>query len=100
MTVNDYKRNRQAIRELAEGKRTDAVREFLKRYEIRPRKETREETVNQNQEKEMAKKQQLQPEQQTEVQQAAQGMEQQPAQEQQGPAYRYNEDMTWLTGMR
>ena len=93
MTVNDYKRNRQAIKDLAEGKRTDAVREFLKRYEIRPRKETREETVNQNQEKEMAKKQQLQPEQQTEVQQAAQGMEQQPAQEQQGPAYRYNEDM-------
>ena len=93
MTVNDYKRNRQAIKDLAEGKRTDTVREFLKRYEIRPRKETRKETVNQNQEKEMAKKQQLQPEQQTEVQQAAQGMEQQPAQEQQGPAYRYNEDM-------
>lgn len=93
MTVNDYRRNKQAIRDLAEGKRTDTVREFLKRYEIRPRKETREETVNQNQEKEMAKKQQLQPEQQTEVQQAAQGIEQQPAQEQQGPAYRYNEDM-------
>lgn len=93
MTVNDYRRNKQAIRDLAEGKRTDTVREFLKRYEIRPRKETRKETVNQNQEKEMAKKQQLQPEQQTEVQQAAQGMEQQPAQEQQGPAYRYNEDM-------
>jgi hypothetical protein len=93
MTVNDYRRNKQAIRDLAEGKRTDAVREFLKRYEIRPRKEVKKEKTNQNQEKEMAKKQQLQPEQQTEVQQAAQGMEQQPAQEQQGPAYRYNEDM-------
>ena len=81
VTVNDYKRNRQAIKDLAEGKRTDAVREFLKRYEIRSRKETREETVNENQEKEMAKKQQLQPEQQTEVQQAAQGMEQQPPQD-------------------
>ena len=93
MTVNDYKRNKQAIRDLAEGKRTDTVREFLKRYEIRPREEVKKETVNQNQGKEMAKKQQLQPEQQTEVQQAAQGMEQQPEQEQQGPAYRYNEDM-------
>ena len=93
MTVNDYKRNRQAIKDMAEGKRTDTVKEFLKRYEIRPRKATRKETTNQNQEKEMAKKQQLQPEQQTEVQQAAQGMEQQPAQEQQGAAYRYNEDM-------
>lgn len=93
MTFNDYRRNRQAIRDLAEGKRTDAVKEFLKRYEIRPREETRKETTNQNQEKEMAKKQQPQPEQQTEVQQAAQGMEQQPVQEQQGPAYRYNEEM-------
>ncbi len=93
MTVNDYRRNRQAVRDLAEGKRTDAVKEFLKHYEIRPREEARKETTNQNQEKEMAKKQQLQPEQQTEVQQAAQGMEQQPAQEQQGAAYRYNEDM-------
>ena len=41
MTYNDYKRNRQAIKDLAEGKQTDAVKEFLKHYEIRDRKSTR-----------------------------------------------------------
>ena len=38
MTYNDYKRNRQALDDLAKGKQTDAVKEFLKHYEIRPRK--------------------------------------------------------------
>ena len=33
MTIHDYKQNRQAIRDLSEGKETDAVKEFLKRYE-------------------------------------------------------------------
>ena len=37
MTFHDYKVNKQAIKDLAEGKKTDAVKEFLKRYEIRPR---------------------------------------------------------------
>ena len=37
MTYHDYKVNKQAIRDLSEGKQTDAVKEFLKRYEIRPR---------------------------------------------------------------
>ena len=37
MTFHDYKMNKQAIKDLAEGKQTDAVKEFLKRYEIRPR---------------------------------------------------------------
>ena len=37
MTFHDYKVNKQAIKDLAEGKKTDVVKEFLKRYEIRPR---------------------------------------------------------------
>lgn len=44
MTYHDYKVNKQAIRDLSEGKQTDAVKEFLKRYEIRPR-ETRRNKV-------------------------------------------------------
>ena len=35
MTFNDYKQNKQALKDLAEGKKTDAVKEFLKRYENR-----------------------------------------------------------------
>ena len=31
MTFNDYKQNKQALKDLAEGKKTDAVKEFLKR---------------------------------------------------------------------
>ena len=38
LTINDYKRNRQALKDLAEGKKTDAVKEFLKNYEIVPKK--------------------------------------------------------------
>lgn len=37
MTIHDYKQNKQAIKDLSQGKETDAVKEFLKRYEIRPR---------------------------------------------------------------
>ena len=42
MTFHDYKMNKQAIKDLAEGKKTDAVKEFLKRYEIRPRENKKE----------------------------------------------------------
>ena len=45
MTVHDYKVNKQAIRDLSEGKQTDAVKEFLKRYEIRPRENKKEQSV-------------------------------------------------------
>lgn len=102
MTVHDYKMNKQAIRDLAEGKQTDAVKEFLKRYEIRPKENRKEQNVNQEKTETMAKKQQQQPQQpqeplqQSEVQQAAQGAQPQvPQAEQQPqvPRYRYNEDM-------
>ena len=102
MTVHDYKMNKQAIKDLAEGKQTDAVKEFLKRYEIRPKENRKEQNVNQEKTETMAKKQQQQPQQlqeplqQSEVQQAAQGaqpQEQQAEQQPQAPRYRYNEDM-------
>lgn len=103
MTYNDYKRNRQALNDLAKGKQTDAVKEFLKHYEIRPRKQEEQQNTNEKENESMAKKQQPQPEQQqqpqqqpeqlTQVEQAAQGMEGQPAGEQQSPVYRYNENM-------
>lgn len=102
MTVHDYKMNKQAIKDLAEGKQTDAVKEFLKRYEIRPKENRKEQNVNQEKTGTMAKKQQQQPQQlqeplqQSEVQQAAQGAQPQvPQAEQQpqAPRYRYNEDM-------
>ena len=102
MTVHDYKMNKQAIKDLAEGKQTDAVKEVLKRYEIRPKENRKEQNVNQEKTETMAKKQQQQPQQlqeplqQSEVQQAAQGAQPQvPQAEQQpqAPRYRYNEDM-------
>ena len=102
MTFHDYKMNKQAIKDLAEGKQTDAVKEFLKRYEIRPKENRKEQNVNQEKTETMAKKQQQQPQQpqeplqQSEVQQAAQGAQPQvPQAEQQpqAPRYRYNEDM-------
>lgn len=102
MTVHDYKMNKQAIRDLAEGKQTDAVKEFLKRYEIRPKENRKEQNVNQEKTETMAKKKQQQPQQpqeplqQSEVQQAEQGAQPQvPQAEQQpqAPRYRYNEDM-------
>ena len=43
--------NKQALKDLAEGKETDAVAEFLKKYEIRPRKvEEQQSTNNKNDE--------------------------------------------------
>ena len=103
MTYNDYKRNRQAIKDLAEGKQTDAVKEFLKHYEIRPKKQEEQQSTNEKENASMAKKKQQeepqqqqpqqQPEQHTQVEQAAQGMEGQPTGEQQAPVYRYNENM-------
>lgn len=103
MTYNDYKRNRQAIKDLAEGKQTDAVKEFLKHYEIRPKKQEEQQGTNEKENASMAKKKQQeepqqqqpqqQPEQHTQVEQAAQGMEGQPTGEQQAPVYRYNENM-------
>ena len=106
MTYNDCKRNKQALDDLAKGKQTDAVKEFLKHYEIRPRKQEEQQNTNEKENESMAKKQQPQPEQQqqpqqpqqqpeqlTQVEQAAQGMEGQPAGEQQSPVYRYNENM-------
>ena len=99
MTFHDYKVNKQAIKDLAEGKKTDAVKEFLKRYEIRPRENKKEQSVNQKEKTAMVDKetQPQEPLQQSEVQQAAQQQQQpqaqQAAQESQGPHYRYNENM-------
>lgn len=71
---------KQAIEDLAEGKKTKAVEEFLKKYEITPKNQTEQSINNQNSE-EMAKKNQPQ----------------QPVVEannqQQNNQYRYNESM-------
>ena len=69
---------REAIEDIAAGKRTKAVEDFLKKYEIVPRTKENQSINHQNQE-EMAKKNETQ-------QQAAQGTAQQ-------PNYRYNESM-------
>ena len=69
----------QAIEDLAAGKQTKAVEDFLKKYEIVPRDKENQSINNQNQE-EMAKKNETQ-------QQAAQG------DGTQQPKYRYNESM-------
>jgi len=104
MTFHDYKVNKQAIKDLAEGKKTDAVKEFLKRYEIRPRENKEEQNMN-KQETTMAKKetQPQEPLQQSEVQQASQQRQQPQAQqvpqEPQGPRYRYNENMIDWEGL-
>lgn len=70
---------RQAIEDMAAGKQTKAVEDFLKKYEIVPRDKKNQSMNNQNQE-EMAKKNETQ-------QQAAQG------DGTQQPKYRYNESM-------
>lgn len=89
MTIHDYKQNKEAIKDLSEGKETDAVKEFLKRYEIRPRENKKEQSTNEKEETTMAKKKEQQPEQ---AAQTAQPQTPQP-QEQQAPRYRYNENM-------
>lgn len=48
---------KQAIEDLAEGKKTKAVEEFLKKYEITPKNQT-EQSINNQNSKEMAKKNQ------------------------------------------
>ena len=97
MTFNDYKQNKQALKDLAEGKNTDAVKEFLKRYEIVPKVNNQKNSQTKEEETTMAKKQeqttQAQPEQVSQVEAAAQGREQQEPQRQQTPTYRYNENM-------
>ena len=97
MTFNDYKQNKQALKDLAEGKNTDAVKEFLKRYEIVPKANSQKNSQTKEEEKAMAKKQeqtaQAQPEQVSQVEAAAQGREQQEPQRHQTPTYRYNENM-------
>ena len=70
---------KQAIEDLAAGKQTKAVEDFLKKYEIVPRDKENQSINNQNQE-EMAKKNETQ-------QQTAQG------DGTQQPKYRYNESM-------
>lgn len=70
---------KQAIKDLAAGKQTKVVEDFLKKYEIVPRDKEKQSINNQNQE-EMAKKNETQ-------QQAA------PSDGTQQPKYRYNESM-------
>ena len=93
LTINDYKRNRQATKDLAEGKKTDAVKEFLKNYEIVPKANNQKEEEKTT----MAKKQEQTsqvPEQVSQVEAAATGQEQQsPQPQQQKPMYRYDENM-------
>ena len=71
---------KQAIEDLAEGKKTKAVEEFLKKYEITPKNQTEQSNNNQNSE-EMAKKNQTQ-------QPVVEANDQQ-----QNNQYRYNESM-------
>lgn len=85
MTIHDYKQNKQAIKDLSQGKETDTVKEFLKRYEIRPRK-NREQSKNEKEKETMAKKQNPQ-------EKAQQPVQTSQTQEQQAPRYRYNENM-------
>ena len=75
----DAPKVRQAIEDLAAGKQTKAVEDFLKKYEIVPRDKENQSINNQNQ-KEKAKKNETQ-------QQATQG------DGTQQPKYRYNESM-------
>ena len=71
---------KQAIEDLAEGKKTKAVEEFLKKYEITPKNQPEQSINNQNSE-EMAKKNQTQ-------QPVVEANDQQ-----QNNQYRYNESM-------
>lgn len=70
---------KQAIEDLAEGKKTKAVEEFLKKYEITPKNQTEQSINNQNSE-EMAK-----------INQTQQPVVE--ANDQQNNQYRYNESM-------
>lgn len=92
MTVHDYKQNKQAIRDLSEDKETDAVKEFLKRYEIRPR-ENKEQSKNEKETETMAKKQKQNPQEQGSQQTPQPTVSTEQPQEQQAPRYRYDENM-------
>lgn len=98
MVYHDYKQNKQAIKDLSQGKETDTVKEFLKRYEIRPRENKKEQNTNEKEETTMAKKKEQKPQEQPQqTTQAAQPQTPQ-SQEQQVPRYRYNENMVdWTT---
>lgn len=92
MTVHDYKQNKQAIRDLSQGKETDVVKEFLKRYEIRPR-ENKEQSKNEKETETMAKKQKQNPQEQVPQQAPQPTVSTEQPQEQQAPRYRYDENM-------
>jgi len=84
MEINemDKPQNKQAIKDLAEGKKTDAVAEFLKKYEIKPKNVANEQSINNKSDETMAKK--------------ADQKQQQPQQSaaaENKPNYRYNEAM-------
>ncbi len=82
----DYKQNKAAIQDLAEGKNTDAVKEFLKKYEIRPKGADKSINNTKNEES-MAKK---------ETQTPATATEQKPTTEQK--PNRFNESLIdWNT---
>ena len=92
MTIHDYKQNKQAIKDLSQGKETDAVKEFLKRYEIRPR-ENKEQSKNEKETETMAKKQKQNPQEQVPQQAPQPTVSTGQPQEQQAPRYRYDENM-------
>jgi hypothetical protein len=73
--------NKQAIKDLAEGKQTDAVAEFLRKYEIKPKNVAKEQGINNKQNETMAKKTVQQEQQQA------------PSPEGRQPKNRYNEAM-------
>ena len=73
---------RQAVEDIAAGKQTKAVEEFLKKYEIVPR-DKENQSINPKNQEEMSKENETQ-------RQAAQG---DGTQQQQQPQYRYNESM-------
>lgn len=81
MNEMDKPENKQAIKDLAEGKETDAVAEFLKKYEIKPKDIANEQGINNNKKNEIMAKKTAQTE-QTPV-----------AENNQQPKYRYNEAM-------
>ena len=88
MTIHDYKQNRQAIKDLSQGKETDAVKEFLKRYEIRPR-ENKEQSKNEKKQKQWQRNKNQTRRNRYHNRQFQQGQ----PQEQQAPRYRYDENM-------
>lgn len=81
MNEMDKPENKQAIKDLAEGKKTDAVAEFLKKYEIKPKDVANEQSNNNKNDETMAKKT------------AQQEQTQVPATQNDQPKYRYNEAM-------